>query len=164
MWHWLKRWLGDLWRRWRRQPVVQRTVPVVRSDEEYLLLLTDLLERLAIKQDYGTLEAWEILRGVKERELAVWLRGAAGRIDEDLRARLGWLAGLRRGDLAIVAEEIWRADSAVVPESQQNNIDISSDDAGMWFDRGNSLFFEGRYEEAIASYDRAVAIKPDKYD
>ena len=33
-----------------------------------------------------------------------------------------------------------------------------------WNNRGDSLGNLGRYEEAIASYDRAISIKPDKYE
>jgi tetratricopeptide (TPR) repeat protein len=42
--------------------------------------------------------------------------------------------------------------------------DFSSVDAEEWFDRGNSLLEEGRYEEAIASYDKALEHKPDFHE
>jgi tetratricopeptide (TPR) repeat protein len=38
------------------------------------------------------------------------------------------------------------------------------DESEVWFDRGNELYGLGRYEEAIASYDRAVEINPDYYE
>jgi hypothetical protein len=62
MWGWLK---GD--RKKAEEQVVQ---PVTRSDGEYLRLLNDLLDRLALEPGYATLMAWSI-GGVKEGELAV---------------------------------------------------------------------------------------------
>jgi tetratricopeptide (TPR) repeat protein len=41
---------------------------------------------------------------------------------------------------------------------------INLDVANIWFEQGNSLFLEGRYQEAIASYDKAVKIKPDNHE
>jgi tetratricopeptide (TPR) repeat protein len=38
------------------------------------------------------------------------------------------------------------------------------DESEEWFDRGNELYGLGRYEEAIASFDRAIEIKSDKHD
>jgi tetratricopeptide (TPR) repeat protein len=159
MWRWLQRLFAGL--RWllggRGKPVVARRVQVVRGDEEYLLLLNDLLDRLAVEPRYATLTAWSIMRGVKEGELAVWLRGAVEQLDENLRGRLELLVKLRRGDLSLVAEEILGTAKTTVQG-------FSSDDAEEWFDRGNSLCEEGRYEDAIKSYDRAVSIKPDYYE
>jgi tetratricopeptide (TPR) repeat protein len=40
---------------------------------------------------------------------------------------------------------------------------INLDDAEKWFENGNSLYFEGRYQEAIASYDHALKFKPDDH-
>ncbi|QSJ18993.1 tetratricopeptide repeat protein [Nostoc sp. UHCC 0702] len=36
--------------------------------------------------------------------------------------------------------------------------------ANDYLSQGNALFFENRYEEAIASYDKAIELKPDYYD
>jgi hypothetical protein len=63
MWGWLK---GD--RKKAEEQVVQ---PVIRSDAEYLRLLNDLLDRLAVEPGYATLMAWSIMQGVKEGELAI---------------------------------------------------------------------------------------------
>jgi CHAT domain-containing protein/tetratricopeptide (TPR) repeat protein len=157
MWRWLQRLFAGL--RWllggRGRPVVARQM--VRGDEDYLLLLNDLLDRLAVEPRYATLTAWSIMRGVKEGELAVWLRGAVEQLDENLRGRLELLVKLRWGDLSLVAEEILGTAKTTVQG-------FSSDDAKEWFDRGNSLFEEGRYEEAIESYDRAISIKHDYYE
>ncbi len=141
MWNWLK---GD-----RKQTEQQVVKSATRSDAEYLRLLNDLLERLAVEPGYATLTAWSIIQGVKEGELAVWLRGAAEQLDENLRGRLELLVKLGRGDLSLVAEEILGAAKTTVQ-------DFSSDDAEEWFDRGNSLAMEGKYEEAIKSYDRVT--------
>jgi hypothetical protein len=55
MWGWLK---GD--RKKAEEQVVQ---PVTRSDAEYLRLLNDLLDRLAVEPGYATLMAWSIVQG-----------------------------------------------------------------------------------------------------
>jgi tetratricopeptide (TPR) repeat protein len=41
---------------------------------------------------------------------------------------------------------------------------INLDDAEKCFEQGNSLFLEGRYQEAIASYDQALKVKPDLHE
>jgi tetratricopeptide (TPR) repeat protein/CHAT domain-containing protein len=146
MWGWLK---GN-----GRRAEQQVVKPVVRSDAEYLRLLQDLLDRLAIDRSYATVVAWLVQRRVKEGDLAVWLRGAAEQLDENLRGRLELLVSLRRGDLSLVAEEVLGAAKATVQ-------DFNSDDAEEWFDRGNSLFEEWLFEEAIESYDRAISFKHD---
>jgi tetratricopeptide (TPR) repeat protein len=149
MWGWLK---GD--RKRAEEQVVQ---PLTRSDAEYLRLLNDLLDRLAVEPGYATLTAWSIIQRVKEGELAVWLRREAEQFDESLRGRLELLVSLRRGDLSLVAEEVLGAAKTTVQ-------DFSSDDAEEWFDRGNSLAMEGRFEEAIESYDRAIIFRLNNDD
>jgi tetratricopeptide (TPR) repeat protein len=148
MWGWLK---GD--RKKTEEQVVQ---PVARSGAEYLRLLNDLLDRLAVEPGYATLMAWSIMHRVREGELAAWLRGATEQLDESLRGRLELLVSLRRGDLSVVAEEVLGAAKTTIQ-------DFSSDDAEGWFDRGNSLAMEGRFEEAIKSFDRAISFKNDFY-
>jgi tetratricopeptide (TPR) repeat protein/CHAT domain-containing protein len=153
MWWWLQRlfiWFRRLFAGQRKTMVAK--VPLVQSDAEYFLLLGELLDRLVINRTYGTLQAWSIQRGIKEGELAVWLRGVE--LDEFWRGRLELLVKLRRGDLSLVAEEILGTAKTTVQG-------FSSDDAEEWFDRGNSLFKEGRYEEAITSFDKAIEHKPD---
>ena len=108
----------------------------------------------------ATLQAWTIERWVREGDLAVWLRGYGGQLDEDLRGQLGLLVGLRRGDLAVVAAEVL-GEGAIAMSAEENVGDISSDDANRWVNRGNDLLKAGRYEEAIKSYDHATSIKPD---
>jgi tetratricopeptide (TPR) repeat protein len=51
-----------------------------------------------------------------------------------------------------------------VDEVGMSGDDFNSDDAKAWFDRGNSLCEEGRFEEAITSYDRAILYKPDFHE
>ncbi|NJL83264.1 MAG: tetratricopeptide repeat protein [Chloroflexaceae bacterium] len=41
---------------------------------------------------------------------------------------------------------------------------IEPEDAKTCFSRGNDLYGLGKYEEAIAAYDQAIAIKPDDPD
>jgi tetratricopeptide (TPR) repeat protein len=128
--------------------------PVVRSDAEYLRLLQDLLDRLAIDRSYATVVAWLVQMSVKEGDLAVWLRGATEQLNENLRGRLELLVSLRRGDLSLVAEDVLGAAKATVQ-------DFSSDDAEAWFDRGEILYSERNFDVAIECCDHAILIKPD---
>jgi tetratricopeptide (TPR) repeat protein len=41
---------------------------------------------------------------------------------------------------------------------------VGDDESQEWFDRGNELIGLGRYEDAIASYDRAIKINPDLHE
>jgi CHAT domain-containing protein/Flp pilus assembly protein TadD len=167
MWGWLK---GD--RKKAEEQVVQ---PVTRSDAEYLRLLNDLLDRLAVEPGYANVLDWFVQRSVQEEDLTVWLRGSEGNIPEDLRHKLGWLTGFGQGELTIVAEEIWRADSVISFKSAEEiwradsvisfkSESNNSDDADNWFNRGNNLAMEGRFEESIESYDRAIFFKYDHHN
>jgi tetratricopeptide (TPR) repeat protein len=148
MWGWLQ---GNS--RKAEQPEVQS---VIRSDDEYLRLLQDLLDRLAVEPGYATLMAWSIIQRVKEGDLAVWLLGVAEQLDDNLRERLELLVSLRRGNLSLVAEEVLGVAKTTIQ-------DFNSDDAEEWFKRGYGFFEEGRFEEAIKSYDCAISINPNHY-
>jgi tetratricopeptide (TPR) repeat protein len=152
MWGWLK---GD-----QRQSEEKAVTPVTRNDAEYLRLLQDLLERLEIEPGYASVLDWFVQRDVKEEELTVWLRGSEGKISEDLRHKLGWLTGLGQGELTIIAEEIWRAESLITFKLELNN----SEDPEEWFNQGDALNNLGRYEEAIKSYNQAISFKHDYYE
>jgi tetratricopeptide (TPR) repeat protein len=120
---------------------------------DYDALIRELLAGVAGGWTYGGVTGWLIGKGINERDLAQWLRehGAALGADAEVRAQLGCLAGLGRGELAEVAGELVKGWEPEVEEWQE------------WFKRGNELFELGKYEEAIASYDREIEIKPDKH-
>ncbi|ARV58222.1 hypothetical protein BZZ01_05865 [Nostocales cyanobacterium HT-58-2] len=42
--------------------------------------------------------------------------------------------------------------------------DLSTNEAEIWFYQGNEQFEAGNFEEAIASYDKAIEIKPDDHE
>ena len=44
------------------------------------------------------------------------------------------------------------------------NIDSHQDNHNTWNEQGIKLCYLGKFEEAIASYDRALEIKPDKHE
>jgi hypothetical protein len=66
---------------------------------DYEALIRELLAEVAGGWSYGGVTGWSIGKGVKERELAQWLRehGAALGADAEVRRQLGCLAGLERG-------------------------------------------------------------------
>ena len=59
-------------------------------------------------------------------------------------------------------DEALRCSGAVVIDAQ--GVIVPSNIPGMHYDRGNALYWLGRYQEAIDSYDRALALEPDFAD
>jgi len=48
--------------------------------------------------------------------------------------------------------------------SKAQQLFSSSDNADAWYNQGNALARQGRYEQAIAAYDRALELQPDMED
>ena len=126
----------------------------MRIDRDYEALIRDLLAGVAGGWSYGSLSGWLIAKKLKDSELAAWLREHGEGLGEDaeIRAQLVYLANLNRGDLASVAADLVKGWEPKVDESEK------------WFDEGITLVQSGKYEEAIASYDQAIEIKPDCQD
>ncbi len=116
---------------------------------DYEVLIRELLSGVAGGWSYGGLADWLIGKGVKDRDLAQWLRenGAMLEADVRVRAQLGCLASLGRGKLSEVAGELVKGMESQLKKCKE------------WFDLGNDLFEVGQYEEAISSYDRAINIE-----
>jgi tetratricopeptide (TPR) repeat protein len=121
---------------------------------DYEALIRELLAGVAGGWSYGKLKGWWTGRGLNEPDLAGWLQQHGERLglDAEIRSQLVCLADLNRGDLASVAADLIEGWEPQVDESEE------------WFDRGIELFELGRYEEAIASFDRVIKIQPDSYE
>jgi tetratricopeptide (TPR) repeat protein len=106
---------------------------------------------------------------INENQAEVWTKRAVAlqnlnRIGEAIEANQKAIALIRGNQLL--------ATNNFLNNSTQPKVEFSSsisepvinlDDAEKWFKQGNSLYSEGRYQEAIASYDNALKIKPDNY-
>ena len=42
--------------------------------------------------------------------------------------------------------------------------EIKSDDQKAWYNRGISQSRQGKFDDAVASYDKAIEIRPDRYE
>ncbi len=120
---------------------------------DYEAFIRELLVGVAGGWSYSTLKGWWISKRLNELELARWLRehGAALGADVEVRGQLGCLADLGRGELAEVAGELVRGWEPEVDESEE------------WLDRGNELDESGKHEEAMASFERELGLKPGDY-
>ena len=90
---------------------------------------------------------------------------SASRVDDVVFGR----AGLKpqqhaaRGD--IKGDEPWRIDEGVEPEEVtikgRRALEINSEYPGALNNLGNALFEQGKFEDALAHYDRAIALQED---
>jgi CHAT domain-containing protein/Flp pilus assembly protein TadD len=127
---------------------------------DYEALIRELLVGVEDGWSYGYVTIW--LWNVDEEELTLWLRefakGLSLERDRELIEQLKLLGKMTPGKLASEALMI----VARLDSSYRQGLELPNHKA--WFDRGNELFELGRYEEAIASYDRAIKINPDYHE
>jgi tetratricopeptide (TPR) repeat protein len=153
---------------------------------DYEALIRELLVGVAGGWSYGHVTLW--LWDVDEKELTLWLRkfaeGLSPERDRDFIEQLKLLGKMTPGKLASEALTIVaRLDRSDEPNSKflnheawfftgldfreqgtyKETIEIKPDYSEAWYNRGNALLDLGRYEEAIASYDRAIEIKSDDH-
>ena len=95
-----------------------------------------------------------------------WLLG--GTVGVGLLLIMGWLSsGSSRktsNRTTLQRREAQQSPAAATPAKTVTLSQSESEDASTWFDRGNDLYNSQRYEEAIASYDKALEIKPDDHE
>jgi CHAT domain-containing protein len=133
-------------------------------------------------------KGWLITNGIKEPELAQWLReyGEVLGVDEVVREQFGCLAGLGQGDLAEVAGELMRGweftgfeegfeesceghifsayqqyQEAIV--SYNRAIKLNPINQSAWSGKSAALAVLGRWEEAVNSCEKAIELKSDDY-
>jgi tetratricopeptide (TPR) repeat protein len=127
----------------------------VRNYED---LIRELFDGVVHGWGYDGVKDWLMGKGVKELELAQWLRehGADDFVDEFV-GELACLAYWGEGDLAKVAEELMKGWKPHEPQEKEEWEKL--------FSMGN--FFSSRligsYEEAIASYEQAIQLNPNSY-
>ncbi|MEG3882206.1 tetratricopeptide repeat protein, partial [Microcoleus sp. herbarium7] len=142
----------------------------------------ELLE--GVNQGWGRGDVAEFLiaKRIKNGDLAAWLRGFGDRLLEgaqgstasadavvslrELACRLELLGRVAGGELGEVAGNVGREILVEFPIfSGEGNEEGEGEDvdgeAKVWFDRGNEQGNLGQFEEAINSYNQAIALKPD---
>ncbi|WP_449417793.1 CHAT domain-containing protein [Phormidium nigroviride] len=162
-----------------------------RTDAEYEAIFMQLLEEVDRGTSSGNVAGFLMVKGVKETELAAWLRQFGERLlaidnpsitsHQELARRLVLLSEIRGAELGGVAgefgrgilakfplpivEEDWRGKviEAVFVGDGLGNEEVNQE-AKAWFERGNELLMSGDVEDAIVSYDQAIKIKPDLHE
>ena len=107
---------------------------------------------------------------INENQAEVWTKRAVAL--QHLN-RIGEAIEANQRAIALIKENQLLATNNFLNNSTQSKVEFSPsipepvinlDDAEKWLKQGNSLFLEGRYQEAVASYDNALKIKPDSYE
>ncbi|MEG5063665.1 tetratricopeptide repeat protein, partial [Microcoleus sp. B3-A4] len=147
--------------------------PPTLTDAEYEAKFMELLE--GVNQGWGKGDVAEFLlaKRIKNGDLAAWLRRFGDRLLEgghgdtaatdavvslqELARRLELLGRVVGGELGEVAGNVGREILVVFPL-------VSDREAEEWKKRGDEQFMKGDFEEAIASFDKALEIKPDDHE
>jgi tetratricopeptide (TPR) repeat protein len=107
---------------------------------------------------------------LNENQAEVWTKRA---VALQYLNRIGEAIEANQKAIALIKGNQLLATNNFLSSSTQSKVEFSPsipepivnlDDAEKWFEQGNSLCLEGRYQEAIASYDNALKIKPGKHD
>ncbi|TRU25345.1 MAG: tetratricopeptide repeat protein [Microcystis aeruginosa Ma_MB_S_20031200_S102] len=157
---------------------VQNTPPEP-SDGEYEGILMGLFEQVAAGTTTGGLRGWLYSRHCDDKKLARWLGVKSEewlRYPEDyqtLGRDLAALGKVMTGNLGEVSQRISlqlrdavRDVSGVEEEnlgSKETDLTEVVQDAEFWFEQGYQKVINGDFIGAIASYDRALEIKPDDH-
>ncbi|NCR54186.1 MAG: tetratricopeptide repeat protein [Microcystis aeruginosa L211-07] len=158
-------------------PKKVKNTPPEPSDGEYEGILMGLFEQVAAGTTTGGLRGWLYSRHCDDKKLARWLGVKSEewlQYPEDYQTLGRDLAALGRvmtGNLGEVSQRISlqlrdavRDVSSVEGEnlcSKETDLTEVVQDAAFWFEQGNQKVINGDFIGAIASWDRALEIKPD---
>ncbi|KXS91697.1 hypothetical protein OA58_07530, partial [Microcystis aeruginosa NIES-88] len=158
---------------------VQNTPPEP-SDGEYEGILMGLFEQVAAGTTTGGLRGWLYSRHCDDKKLARWLEVKSEewlQYPEDyqtLKRDLAALGKVMTGNLGEVSQRISlqlrdavRDVSSVEGEnlgSKETDLTEVVQDAAFWFEQGYQKAINGDFIGAIASWDRALEIKPDYHE
>jgi Ca-activated chloride channel family protein len=89
----------------------------------------------------------------------LWLR-------KDQQGQQALEAGDTENAAALFSDPRWRGAAAYEGEDYELAAQsfASDDSADGWYNRGNALAGQGRYDEAIAAYEKSLELKPDQED
>ncbi|GBE76581.1 hypothetical protein myaer87_38080 [Microcystis aeruginosa NIES-87] len=158
-------------------PKEVKNTPPEPSDGEYEGILMGLFEQVAAGTTTGGLRGWLYSRHCDDKKLARWLEVKSEewlRYPEDyqtLGRDLAALGKVMTGNLGEVSQRISlqlrdavRDVSSVEEENlgpKETDLTEVVQDAEFWFEQGNQKYMNGDFIGAIASFDRALEIKPD---
>ncbi|MDB9507056.1 tetratricopeptide repeat protein [Microcystis aeruginosa CS-338/01] len=175
LWNWLKSLFIGSPR--AINPKEVKNTPPEPSDGEYEGILMGLFEQVAAGTTTGGLRGWLYSRHCDDKKLARWLGVKSEewlQYPEDyqtLGRDLAALGKVMTGNLGEVSQRISlqlrdavRDVSGVEGEnlcSKETDLTEVVQDAEFWFEQGNQKYMNGDFIGAIASYDRALEMKPD---
>jgi len=157
----------------------QRGVPPTLTDAEYEAKFMELLE--GVNEGWGRGDVAGFLRAkrIKNGDLAAWLRRFGDRLLEGghgdtaptdavvslqkLARRWELLGRVAGGELGECAGNVGREILVEFPLSSVEGDEVVDREAEDWKKRGNEQYNLGNFEGAIASYDKALEIKPDNH-
>jgi tetratricopeptide (TPR) repeat protein len=161
-------------------PKEVKNTPPEPSDGEYEGILMGLFEQVAAGTTTGGLRGWLYSRHCDDKKLARWLGVKSEewlQYPEDyqtLGRDLAALGKVMTGNLGEVSQRISlqlrdavRDVSGVEEEnlgSKETDLTEVVQDAEFWFEQGYQKVINGDFIGAIASYDRALEIKPDYHE
>ncbi|MEG4585302.1 tetratricopeptide repeat protein [Microcoleus sp. MOSTC5] len=117
--------------------------------------LQELAQRLVLLGRIGSGELSEVARQIGREILTRFPLPEAE--EEDAKGRV--IEAVFVGDGLGFSGEVNRTGAEDVEAESEVNADAEA-----WCDRGNEQYNLGRFEEAIASYNQAIALKPDYHD
>jgi tetratricopeptide (TPR) repeat protein len=176
IWQWLKRFFQRLFGSKHPSPQLRRhTVepPKQLTDAEYEALFLELLASVNEGWSQGRVKGFLDANKITQAGLVEWLRRFGERLrlssaeNRELGSRMVRLGELGVGEVGEVAGEIGMR---LVGRRETNRRgaegaeEEEEGEAEAWVDRGNEQYMGGDFEGAIASYDKAVEIKPDYHD
>ncbi|MEG4391256.1 tetratricopeptide repeat protein, partial [Microcoleus sp. BROC3] len=155
----------------------QKGVPQTLTDAEYEAKLMELLEGVNEGWGRGDVAEFLLAKRIKNGELAAWLRRFEARLLEgrqgntasadavvslpELARRLELLGRVAGGELGECAGNVGREILVEFPSSSVEGDEVVDRSAEGWYERGNEHGNLGQFEEAIDSYNQAIALKPD---
>ncbi|MFB2935492.1 CHAT domain-containing protein [Aerosakkonemataceae cyanobacterium BLCC-F154] len=157
-------------------PVEAKTSKPQRTDLEYEVIFSELLEGVNQGWSRGDTFGFLIGKRIDDAELIAWLHRFAENLQatpeqhQELARRMVLLGEVYGKELGKVAGEMGKRLLAQVPQlddvpsGEVIEADVTTDDAEVWFEQGNQLLMKGDFQGAIASYDKALAIKPDAHE
>jgi tetratricopeptide (TPR) repeat protein/CHAT domain-containing protein len=171
LWRWFKRILRRFFGKKQvvasQKPVRQEIIRKLLTDAEYESLFLQLLAGVNDEGwSQGRIRGFLAGKNVVESDLVGWLRGFGERLlaedgeNRELAAQIGRLSEVGCGELGEVAGEIGR--ELLGREGEEG--EEEEGEAEVWFERGYQQFEAGYFEEAVASFDKALKFKPDDPD
>lgn len=168
LWRWFKNF-------WQRLLGKKQVIPLQKpdrkvkprelpTDAEYESLFLQLLDGVNDEGwSRGSVKAFLDSRNIVKDDFVGWLQRFGKRLlagdgeNRKLAERMVRLSKVGFGELSQVAGEIGRELLGGGREEEEGEADV-------WFERGVEQFDAGDFEEAIASLDKAVEIKPDLHE